>query len=137
VKGDAAPLVGVFNSSVELSDLLELALQDDGYRTVALFTHQVKRGQVDLEAFFQQHDPKVVVYDIAIPYEENWRLFNGIRSSPGAAGRRFILTTTNKGALDELVGSTPALEIMGKPFDLGVLLDSVRRAFAELETPEP
>src|SRR4051812_48967941 len=51
VKGDAAPLVGVFNSSAELSDLLELALQEDGYRTVALFTYEVKRGQVDLDAF--------------------------------------------------------------------------------------
>jgi DNA-binding NtrC family response regulator len=52
---------------------------------------------------------------------------------PAAAGRRWVLTTTNKGALDELVGSTPALEIIGKPFDLDQMLETVKRAFAELE----
>ena len=126
------PLVGVFNTSVELAELLEAALTDEGYRTTALFTHEVKRGQVDLEAFFKEHDARVVIYDIAIPYEENWRLFHQILRTPAAEGRRFILTTTNKAALDELVGETSALEIVGKPFDLNLLLDAVRRAVAEV-----
>ena len=127
----SAPLVGVFNSSVELSELLQFALQTEGYRTVPLFTHEVKRGEIDLAEFFARHDAKVVVYDIAIPYEENWALFNEILRSPAAAGRRFVLTTTNKAVLDELVGGTPTLEIVGKPFDLEQLIDAVRRAFAE------
>jgi DNA-binding NtrC family response regulator len=130
-------LVGVFNSSVELAELLEYALEEEGYRTVSLFTHEIKRGDVNLNEFFEEHDPRVVVYDIAIPYEENWRLFNDILEMPAAAGRRWVLTTTNKAVLDELVGITPALEIIGKPFDLDQMLAAVRRALAELEGREP
>ena len=42
----------------------------------------------------------------------------------------FVLTTTNKPALDALVGPTDALEIIGKPFDLDQLVAAVRRALA-------
>jgi DNA-binding NtrC family response regulator len=41
-----------------------------------------------------------------------------------------LLTTTNKDALAECVGSTEALEIVGKPYDLDELLTAVRRALA-------
>jgi hypothetical protein len=39
-----------------------------------------------------------------------------------------VLTTTNKRALDALVGRTPAQELVGKPFDLDALVQAVRRA---------
>jgi hypothetical protein len=34
----------------------------------------------------RQYRPAVVVYDIAIPYEQNWRLFEHIRSAPACEG---------------------------------------------------
>jgi hypothetical protein len=39
-----------------------------------------------------------------------------------------VLTTTNKRVLEPLAGPTPAHELVGKPFDLGVLVDAVHRA---------
>ena len=47
-------------------------------------------------------------------------------------GRPFVITTTNKPALDKLVGETEALEIIGKPYDLAQVVDAVRAALARL-----
>jgi hypothetical protein len=46
-------------------------------------------------------------------------------------GLRFIITTTNKPALDRLVGDTEALEIIGKPYDLQRVTDAVRSALMQ------
>jgi len=123
--------VAVINTSVETIELLREILADDGYTvvgspdtTVTMF----KRGQDDLRAFLTAADPQVIVWDIALPYEENWRYFETQRRAGLFAGRGVVLTTTNKRALDELVGPTPAHEIIGKPFDLNDLLAAVRAA---------
>jgi hypothetical protein len=43
-----------------------------------------------------------------------------------------VLTTTNERALSECIGSTDALEIVGKPYDLDQLLTAVKRALASI-----
>jgi DNA-binding response OmpR family regulator len=128
-----APLVGVLNADATMTDLVELVLEEEGYRSVALVRDKMKGG--DIDAFFGQHDARVVVYDLGMPYEKNWRLFSRILAAPFAAGRRFILTTTNVGALHDLAGSLPMLQIIEKPFDLHPFIDAVRRAFCGLEPP--
>ena len=57
-----------------------------------------------------------------------------MRSSQPAQECRFILTTTNKPALDKLVGESEALEIIGKPYDLERVITAVRGALGETET---
>ncbi len=51
-----------------------------------------------------------------------------MRDSEAGQGRTYILTTTNKCALEAFVGEAPALELMGKPYDIDTLVDAVRRA---------
>jgi hypothetical protein len=46
--------------------------------------------------------------------------------------RQFVLTTTNKPALEKLVGETDALEIIGKPYDLRQVVAAVRTALARI-----
>jgi DNA-binding response OmpR family regulator len=122
-------LVAIVNTSEEVALLLRRVMEHEGYRTVTAYVPDFKRGEPDPEAFFREHDPAVVVWDIAIPYQDNWELFREIAASDVCAGRRFVLTTTNKTALESLVGPTSAHEMIGRPFDLGEICDAVCRAF--------
>jgi CheY-like chemotaxis protein len=84
---------------------------------------------VDLERFVAQHRPRVIVYDIAPPYENNWLLFQHLRSLPALAGLKFIITTTNARQVGHFAKSgEPVHEIVGKPFDLGEIVTAVRDA---------
>jgi DNA-binding response OmpR family regulator len=120
--------VAVINSSEELAELLEFVLQEADMTTTQGFTIDFKRGRQDLSAFFEAHDPQVVVWDVAIPYEENWEYAQAMQALPAALGRTFILTTTNERALRQLTGEAAACEIIGKPFDLDHLTQQVRSA---------
>jgi CheY-like chemotaxis protein len=125
------PLIAIINTSVETIDMLRDLLEDEGFAVVATYVVRLKRGEQDLTSFFAEHRPQAVLYDIAIPYEENWDfLQQQVPPASGLAERQFVLTTTNKAALEHLVGPTAALEIIGKPFDLEVLMLAVRRAVA-------
>ena len=128
--GARKPVIAVFNSSDDTVELLRTALEAYGFQTVVGHIPDVKRGDLDLVDFIGHHTPAVIVYDISPPYDANWKFLRLIRSSESLKGRRFVLTTTNKPALDRLVGETEALEIIGKPYDLQQVIDAVRSALA-------
>ena len=74
-----------------------------------------------------EHQPAVIVYDVSIPYEQNWRLFEHFRDSPACRGVVFVVTTTNVQQLRKVAGPGPELhEIIGKPYDLDAVVSSVR-----------
>jgi DNA-binding NtrC family response regulator len=122
------PVVAVINTSEEVVDLLTRALEIKGFWPAVGRVIDFKTGRQDVNTFLKDTDPRVVVWDIAIPYEENWEFFKRVQASAAAQGRRFILTTTNKRALESFVGPTPAHEIIGKPYDIDELIDAVGRA---------
>lgn len=127
---DALPIlvVAIVNTSEELSAMLAAVFRMEGFRTVVAYIPDLKRGQPSIEAFLAQNRPHVVVWDIAIPYEENWAFFQTVSQSEIGQRYRFVLTTTNKAALERLVGETPAHELVGKPFDIDEIVAAVRRA---------
>lgn len=119
-------VVAVFNTSPDTVDLLRIVLQDAGFVVVSAFTYDIRDGEVDLEAFCRQHSPRVAVYDISLPYDANWRLFLQLRNAPALQGVQFVVTTTHAGHVQTLAGDQEIFEIVGKPYDLGRIVQKVR-----------
>jgi DNA-binding response OmpR family regulator len=130
-----APVVAVFNTSEDTTDLVRFVLERAGYVVVTAFTNHLRDNKVDLEGIMRQHRPQVIVYDIAIPYEENWRLFQHISHSPACEGVRFVVTTTNAAQVAKIAGTDQHLhEIVGKPYDLDQVVRAVKDAIYERPT---
>jgi CheY-like chemotaxis protein len=124
------PAVAVINSNEDTVEMLRACLQQNGFSSVVTaHVTDIRNGRTDFLAFVAQHDPAVIVYDVCIPYEENWRFLQLLMSSEAMTGRRVVVTTTNKRVLEQLIGEkTEAHEIIGKPYDLQSIVEAVRRA---------
>lgn len=127
--------VAVINSTPDIVDIIRIALEQAGVVVVSALTHEIRQGAIDLEHFVSQHEPRVIVYDIAPPYEANWLLFQHICSMPELRDRHFIITTTNERHVRALAGSSQRIfEIVGKPYDLGLLTEAVKEALRSKST---
>lgn len=126
----AAPeVVAVINSTTDVVDMLRMALESAGLTVVSALTPEIRDGEVDVERLVRQHDPKVVVYDIAPPYEANWRFFQHVARMPALAGRQFVVTSINARHVETLAAPQHHVyEIVGKPYDLGQVVQAVREA---------
>ena len=119
-------VVAVFNTSPDTVDMLRIVLEREGFVVVSAFTYELRDGEVDVEAFCRQHAPRIAIYDIAPPYEANWRLFLHFRSLAVFRNCAFVVTTTHAGHVSKLAGPDVQLfEIVGKPYDLGLVVEKV------------
>jgi CheY-like chemotaxis protein len=125
-----AERVAILNSNDQIIESLRETLEDAGYLVSTAHVPDIQRGRQDLLDFLRKHDPEVIVYDIPPPYEENWRFLQLVRDTGAMAGRKIVLTTTNKEALLRLVDAGEVHEILGKPTDLLHIADAVRSALA-------
>jgi DNA-binding NtrC family response regulator len=122
-------VVAIINTSQETIELLQEILTDEGFAVVTAYVVEFKQGSLDLRAFFQTHQPAAVVYDIALPYVENWAFFREQVLAPRfLPEQHFVITTTNKSVLEVLVGPTHTIELVGRPFDLDAIVEAIRQA---------
>jgi len=131
-----AVVVAVINSNADTVEMLRLILQRDGFECVTAHIDEIKRGGLDFPRFLQEHDPRVLIYDVSPPYEENWTFLNLLLRLDVMRGRKAVITTTHKANLESLVGPTEAIEILGKPYDLEEVMRAVKRAVGEPERAE-
>ncbi len=126
--GDRPRIVAIFNTNPEVLELVREALQDSGFATVVAHIDDLKRGRIDMIQFVEEHQPDAVVYDVAPPYDTNWTFLRLMRNSKVMQHRAFVVTTTNKKALDELIGPSDVVELLCKPYDLEQIVQAVNAA---------
>lgn len=123
------PSVAIFNSSQDTIDVLKVSLEEQGFAVATAHVSDLKKGTVDLLQFVQEHSPDVIVYDIALPYEENWTFLRLLQSSEFLKPVPWVLTTTHRDRLRELVGEVDEVyEVVGKPYDLQQIVGAVKNA---------
>src|ERR1700676_5501323 len=117
-KETAEGIVALFNASDDTIDMIQTILKKGDRTQTLVWCHfaDLKKGIVDFAKYVNKHNPEVVIFDISPPYDENWQFFKTMRDSDVMLGRGSVLTTTNKGHLDEVLGEdSHALEVVGKP----------------------
>jgi hypothetical protein len=80
----------------------------------------------------------VIVYDLPRPFERHWNFLRLLRQADALKKRTWILTTTDKRALDAVVGASGVIEIVfGEPYSAGEVVDAVHHALADGRPPRP
>lgn len=122
-------VVAVINTNPDLVRLLRMNIERAGFVVLELHIEEIKLGLTNVETAFREHDPKVVVYDVAPPYDVNWRFLAHLRASPVFAGRHFVLTSVNPKRLRDVVGNEESVyEIVGEPEDVAAVVRAVKEA---------
>jgi CheY-like chemotaxis protein len=104
----------------QIGALLEDALADEGYAVRVAVT-----GREGLAAL-DEWNPALILLDLRMPDMDGWAFRAEQRALPGSAGIPVLLMTAFALSPDALEPLAPTA-VVPKPFDLDVLLDSVRR----------
>jgi DNA-binding response OmpR family regulator len=130
--------VAIFNASDDTVEMLQTKLSLSGCRAIPGTADSVKSGELDFVEFLSTHRPDGIIWDIAPPYERNWNFFKLLRSARPLDHCHIVLTTTHKQHLDTLAGhDTGAIEIIGKPYDLQVIVDEMISGIERRRRPGP
>lgn len=121
-------LVLVLNGYQDVMEMLRVALEKAGFATVTANVDELRRGAGDLKGLIESHEPSVVIFDLAPPYDHSWVYLESLRTNGPLRGRPLVLTTTNERRVREFVATDePLIEVFGKPYDIGQVVEAVRR----------
>jgi DNA-binding response OmpR family regulator len=121
--------VAIVNTNPDLVRLLRFALEAAGFVVFVYHIDAMREGTADVESLLREHDPKVVIYDVAPPYANNWNFLQHLRTHTHFKGRKFVLTSMNARRMHEIVGDDETVyEIVGQPDDLDEIVRAAKEA---------
>lgn len=121
------PVVAVVNTNPDMVELLKTRIEQAGFVVLVIHTSEIRAG-LDLGGVLEQHDPKVIVYDVPMPYDRNWRLLQHLRETM-LDGRQLVITTPNEEGIRRLVGrDDKVFEILDDGVDIDAIVQAVREA---------
>ena len=121
------PVVAVINTNPDLVELLKARIEAAGFVVLVLHVEQIRQG-LDVGSVIAEHDPQVIVFDVVVPYERNWRFLQHLRETV-LKDRRFVLTTPNAVALNRMVGKDEKVyEVLDDRADIDAIVQAVREA---------
>jgi DNA-binding NarL/FixJ family response regulator len=124
-------VVAILNSNDDTVEMLRLMVENEGMVAVSAHVSDLRRGQFDFGGFLAEHDPKVIIYDVPPPYDRSWLFLEHLRALPVTKNRKFVITSTNPTRLQQIANpQEPVLEIIGKPYDLQMIIDAVKKALS-------
>jgi CheY-like chemotaxis protein len=121
------PVVAVVNTNPDFVELIKVRLEGAGFVVLVMHLADI-RGGLDVGAVLSQHRPQVIVYDVVMPYDRNWRFLQHLRET-AFRDYRFVLTSPNASALARIVGRDEKIyEVLDEGGDIDVLVQAVREA---------
>lgn len=121
--------VAVVNTNPDIIRLLRVNLERAGFVTFAVHIEDIKTATTNLKSLLQEHDPQVIVYDVAPPYDQNWRFLGHLRRTTEFQGRQFVLVSVNVDAVRAQVGHDESVyEVVGQDADILQVVRAVKEA---------
>jgi len=125
--------VAIFNSRPAFIEALRVALEADGFTTACAHLADIQNGTLDLLAFVHLHQPELIIYDSPRPYESHWNFLRLLKETDSLKAATWVLTTTDKRALEAAVGASGVVEIIfGEPYGVTDVVAAVSKRFAAI-----
>lgn len=125
------PEVLVADDDEAIRETIRYILEEAGYRV-----REAADGLEALAILRRMPCPRVVLLDLMMPRLDGVSVLHAVTSDPALAGQiRFILISANLSTFAPSIRSLLTIteaEVLGKPFDIDVLLDCVDRAARRL-----
>jgi hypothetical protein len=122
-------VVAIVNTNPDLVRIMRMSLEKAGFVVFEVHIEDIKLGAANVDSFLSQHDPKVIVYDLAPPYDMNWRFLDHLRTSTDFRGRQFVLTSVNVRHAEEVIKDDESVyEVLGEEKDIAEVVRAVKEA---------
>ncbi|HJQ21992.1 MAG TPA: hypothetical protein VJ867_16730 [Gemmatimonadaceae bacterium] len=121
--------VAIVNTNPDLVRLLRFSLEAAGFVVFIMHIEDMRVGMTNIGSMLREHDPRVVIYDVAPPYDSNWNFLKHLREHTDFKGRKFVLTSMNVDRLHQVVRDDEHVyEIVGQRDDLDEIVRAVKEA---------
>jgi CheY-like chemotaxis protein len=123
--------IAILSRDPDVAARLRTALEGAGFETETARLAEICSGELDLLAFFEEHAPDLVIYEVAPPFPQGLTLMRLLQSTPPGRQRRWLLAAADREAVVELLGPTDAVvEVPAPGADAAPLVETVRRELA-------